>query len=126
MQPGMITADSCASSLKACDSDDFPNLYILFKIAATLPVTSCGCERSISTMRILNNCMRCTMGESRLSSLAIMHFRYEQSAPRGPGGLSFCSEIPCSTYEFCKTFRVSTRYVSLCMNVPSQTEILLL
>ena len=87
MQAGIITADSCAASLKACDSDDFPNLYILFKIAATLPVTSCECERSISTMRILNNYMRCTMGESRLSSLAIMHFKYEQSAPRGPGGL---------------------------------------
>ena len=95
MQAGIITADSCAASLKACDSDDFPNLYILFKIAASLPVTSC--ERSISTMRILNNYMRCTMGESRLSSLAIMHFKYEQSAPRAPGGLSFCSEIPCST-----------------------------
>ena len=92
-----LPVDSCAASLKACDSDDFPNLYILFKIAATLPVTSCRCERSISTMRILNNYMRCTMGESRLSSLAIMHIKYEQSAPRELGGLSFRSEIPCST-----------------------------
>ena len=97
VQARIITPDSCAASLKACDPDDFPNLYILLKIAATLPVTSCECERSISTMRNLNNYMRCTMGESRLSSLAIMHFKYEQSAPRGAGGLSFCSEIPCST-----------------------------
>ena len=29
-------------------------------------------------------------------------------------------------FEFCKTFRVLSRYVSLCMNVPSQTEVLLL
>ena len=77
MQAGMITADSCAASLKACNPDDFPNLYILLKIAATLPVTYCECERSISTMRRLNNYMRCTVGESRLSSLALMHIKYD-------------------------------------------------
>ena len=87
MQARAITADSCAASLKACDLDDFP----------TLPVTLCDCERSISTMRRLNNYMRCTMGESRLSSLAIMHIKYEQSGAGELGGLSFCSEIPCST-----------------------------
>ena len=77
VQNGRIAADSCASSLKACDPDDFPNLYVLLKIAATLPVTTCECERSISTMRRLNNYMRCTMGESRLSSLALMHIKYD-------------------------------------------------
>ena len=73
VQARIITADLCGASLKACDPDDFPNLYILLKIAASLPVTSCECERSINTMRRLNNYMRCTMGESRLSSLAIMY-----------------------------------------------------
>ena len=80
----IITANSCATSLKACDPYDFSNLYILLNIAATLPVTSCECDRSISTMRRLNNYMTCTMGESRLSSLAIMHIKYEQ---RGAGEL---------------------------------------
>ena len=79
VQARIITADSCAASLRACDLHDFPNLYILLKIVATLPVTSCECERSIGTMRRLNNYMRCTIGESRLSSLAIMHIKYEQS-----------------------------------------------
>ena len=77
VQARIITADSCAASLTACDPDDFPNLYILLKIVATLPVTSCECERSINTMRRLNNYMRCTMGESGLSSLAIMHIKYD-------------------------------------------------
>ena len=95
VQARIITADSCAASLKACDPDDFPNLYILLKIAATLPVTSCECEHSISAMRRLNNYMRRTM-------------------------------IPFSKRRVCKTFCVLNRYVSLCMNVPSQTEILLL
>ena len=77
VQDGRIVADSCASSLKGCDPDDFPNLYMLLKIAATLPVTVCGCERSISTMRRLNNYMRCTVGESRLSALDLMHINYD-------------------------------------------------
>ena len=78
VQARIILADSCAASLKACDPDDFPNLYILLKIAATLLVTSCECERLINTMRRLNNYMRCTMGESRLFSLAIMHIKYDK------------------------------------------------
>ena len=85
VQARIITADSCAASLKACDPYDFPNQYILLNIAATLPVTSCECDRSISTMRRLNNYMTCTMGESRLSPLAIMHIKYEQ---RGAGELA--------------------------------------
>ena len=35
VQARIITAHSCAASLKACDPDDF----------STLPVTSCECER---------------------------------------------------------------------------------
>ena len=76
VQDGRIVADSCVSSLKACVPDDFPNLYMLLKIAATLPVTTCECERSISTMRRLNNYMRCTVGESKLSALALMHINH--------------------------------------------------
>ena len=83
VQARIITADSCAASLKAFDPEDFSNLYILLKIAATLPVTSCECKRSINTMRRLNNYLRCTMGEC-VSSLAIMYIKYEQ---RGAGEL---------------------------------------
>ena len=34
-------------------------------------------QHPISTMRRLNNYMRCTMGESRLPSLALMHIKYD-------------------------------------------------
>ena len=77
LQDGRIVADSCASPLKACLPDDFPNLYMLLKMAATLPVMACKCECSISTMRRLNNYMRCAVGESRLSALALMHIKYD-------------------------------------------------
>ena len=35
--------------------------------------TSCGCERSASTLRRLNNFMRASMGKERLSALAMIH-----------------------------------------------------
>ena len=108
----------------------FPiNLYILLKIAATFPVTLCECERSVSRMRRLNNYMSCTMDERRLFSLAIMHIKTvwtERS--RGTGGLKLLLQDTLQhTSSFVKRFVYAlSRYVSLCMNVPSQTEILLL
>ena len=38
VQARIITPDSCAASLKARDPEDFPNLYILLNIAASLRV----------------------------------------------------------------------------------------
>uniref|UniRef100_A0A3B1KIQ4 DUF4371 domain-containing protein n=1 Tax=Astyanax mexicanus TaxID=7994 RepID=A0A3B1KIQ4_ASTMX len=41
---------SCASAIKECDEMMYPNIFKLLKIACTLPVTSCECERSASTL----------------------------------------------------------------------------
>jgi len=68
---------SCATALKQCDEDGFPNKFTLLKILPTLPVTSCECERSFSAMPRLNTNMRCTMSENRLASLALMHIHYD-------------------------------------------------
>ena len=70
---------SCASALKECDKDAYPNLYILLQIACTLPVSSCECERNASTLRRLRNFMRAGMSEDRLTSLALMHIHYDQN-----------------------------------------------
>ena len=51
----------------------FPNVFTILQILATIPVTSCSCERSISCLRYLKNYLRGTMGEERLNGLAIMH-----------------------------------------------------
>ena len=67
---------SCASAIKACDPRTFPNIFIFLNIACTLPVTSCECERSCSVLRRLSNYMRATMGQERLSSLALLHIHY--------------------------------------------------
>ena len=47
-------------------------IYVLFVISATLPVTSCECERSISMLKLLKTSLRSTMGNERLNDLALM------------------------------------------------------
>lgn len=69
---------NCSSALQACNKHLYPNIFTLLKIACVIPVTSCVCERSFSAMRRLNNYMRCTMGQQRLSSLALMHIHREK------------------------------------------------
>lgn len=70
---------SCASAIKECDKDLFPNIFILLQIACTIPVTSCECERNASALRRLHTFMRTTMKEERLTDLALMHIHYERA-----------------------------------------------
>ncbi|KAL9977462.1 hypothetical protein ACROYT_G014868 [Oculina patagonica] len=76
MEPELRPA-SPAVAIKDCDDDLFPNISILLKIACTIPVTSCECERSASTLGRLNNYMRASMGKERLSNLALLHIHYD-------------------------------------------------
>ena len=66
-----------AGALFVIDEDSFPNLFILLKIAVTLPVTSCECERSFSTLRRLRGWLRTSMKEDRLSGLGILAIHRE-------------------------------------------------
>ena len=68
---------SPALAINECDASLYPNTSVLLKIACTIPVTSCECERSVSTLRRLKNYTRASMGKSRLSSLAILHIHYD-------------------------------------------------
>ena len=77
MKPESERATTCAKAIKECDRVLFPNLFILLQIACTLPVTSCECERSASTLRRLRNFMRAGMTENRLTSLALIHIHYQ-------------------------------------------------
>ena len=68
---------SVASTLKAISFDSFANIKIALRILATLPVTSCECERSFSAMRRLKNYTRSTMVEERLNGLALMEIHQD-------------------------------------------------
>lgn len=65
--------DNLTSTLDKCDRDIFPNINTLLRIAATLPVTTCECERSFSCLRRLNTYLRCTQSSERLDALALIN-----------------------------------------------------
>ena len=66
--------DTPAKVLKHTDKDMYPNIYTLSVIMATLPVTSCECERSISMLRHIKSSLRSTMGQNRLNGLAMLYY----------------------------------------------------
>ena len=51
----------------------FPNIKVLLLILCTLPVTSCSAERSFSGLKRIKTTLRSTMGNERLSGLALLH-----------------------------------------------------
>ena len=69
--------EKISETLKVVDPPSFPNVFAILQILATIPVTSCSCERSISSLRHLKNYLRGTMGQERLNGLALMHAHRE-------------------------------------------------
>ncbi len=51
----------------------FP-IFTLLCIMGTLPVTSCECERSISTLKLIKTSLRSSMGQDRLNGLAMLYY----------------------------------------------------
>ena len=50
----------------------FPDVFKLVKISLTLPVTSAGCERSLSCMKQQKTNLRNTSGNERTSNLGVL------------------------------------------------------
>ena len=69
--------ETLADLLPRIDKITFPNLYTAFQVAATFPVESCSCERSISVLRRLKTYLRNTMGSSRMNGLALLNAHRE-------------------------------------------------
>ena len=64
-------------SISRCPREHFPTIWKLFEIAAVLPVTSAEAERSFSIVRQIKSYLRSTMGEERLTALALMKIHPE-------------------------------------------------
>ena len=59
--------------------DVFAELYRLCKIAIAIPVSSAGCERSFSAMKLIKTFLRNTISDNRLSDLGVLHIERELS-----------------------------------------------
>ena len=57
-------------------ADSFPDIHIALRLLATLPITSCECERSFSAMKKLKNYTRSTMTGERLDGIALMYIHF--------------------------------------------------
>ena len=64
-------------SMKKFCPQRLPNIFTLLKLFATLPLSSCSCQRSASALRRLNTYLRCTQTQERLSALALIHSNYD-------------------------------------------------
>ena len=71
------TLNTPEKALVHADKDFYPNIHTLLSIMATLPVTSCECERSISMLRIVKSQLRSSMGQNRLNNLALLYYHYD-------------------------------------------------
>lgn len=77
-----IDRPSCAiEALGECNKDFYPNIFILLKIFATLPVTTCTPERTFSTLRRLKTYLRNSCGQNRLTGLALMSIHRDIDIP---------------------------------------------
>ena len=50
----------------------FPNLAILYRIYLTIPISSAKAERTFSRLKLIKSFLRSSMGEERLSNLALL------------------------------------------------------
>ena len=71
-----LMPDSPSQTLLFARKSMWPNVHTILRLVCTIPVTSCECERSISVLRRLKTYLRSTMGQERLSGLALMHIQY--------------------------------------------------
>ena len=54
-------------------------MYHLIKVAMTIPVTSATAERSFSVLKRIKTYLRATMGQERLTHLAVLSIERELS-----------------------------------------------
>ena len=69
--------DYVSVTLKRVDSLAFANIHLALKLLGTLPITTCECEQSFSSLRIVKTWDRSTMTNARLNGLALLFIHRE-------------------------------------------------
>ena len=70
--------ESLSLTLKLTNFEGYSNIKEALKILATLPVTSCECERSFSSLKLLKSFNRSTMVTDRLNGLALVYIHQDK------------------------------------------------
>lgn len=65
--------EQLCETLEMTNKELYPNVYCILKILLTMPPTTATAERSFSVMKRVKTYLRSTMGQERLSSLALLH-----------------------------------------------------
>ena len=65
--------DEIRTTVKTSSFPRFQNIQMALKILATMPVTSCSCERTLSAMCRLKDYITSTMNNDGLNGLELMH-----------------------------------------------------
>ena len=65
--------DNVSATLKQISFTCFPFIKRALRILGTIPVSSCACERSFSSMKLLKTYNRSTMTNNRLNALAMLY-----------------------------------------------------
>jgi len=73
---------SAIEVLCACHADIYPNVYILLTILGPLPVSAATSERSFSTMRRLKTYLRSSIGNERMTGLALLFIHKDRQIDR--------------------------------------------
>ena len=71
-----------SATLKKVDALAFPNIYFALKLLGTLPITTCECERSFSSLRSIKTWDRSTKMNGRLNGLALLFIHREINCVR--------------------------------------------
>ena len=73
---------SAIEALCACHIDIYPNVYILLTILGTLPVSTATSKRSFSTMRRVKTYLRSSIGNERMTGLALLSIHKDRQIDR--------------------------------------------
>ena len=69
-------------ALCACHADIYPNVYILHTILGTLPVSTATSERSFNTMKRLKTYLKSSIGNERMTGLALLSIHKDRHIDR--------------------------------------------
>ncbi|XP_058836416.1 uncharacterized protein LOC131693000 [Topomyia yanbarensis] len=86
-------------ALSHCDEDLLPTIYSLYKIMATIPVTTCTAERSFSTLKLLKTYLRNSTSEERLNGLALMFIHEDIEVNEDEDGLAKLGESRSTAFR---------------------------